>query len=96
MNNSLLTLACIALTMTVALSAQSPSTSFVAVTPADDAAIRAIVASQSASQEDPHVASDLDWENAFGIRYTNLKKRDDWFNVNVKRSSRMRPTKRWR
>jgi hypothetical protein len=84
MKNPLLTLACIVITMTVALSAQTPSTSFVAVTPADDAAIRAIVASQSASQEDPHVAADLDWENAFGIRYTNLKRRNDWFNANVK------------
>jgi len=67
-----------------ALSAQSAATPFVSGSATDEAAIRAIVATQSADQEDPHVASDLDWENAFGIRYTNLKKRNDWFNANVK------------
>ncbi|WP_263374558.1 DUF3471 domain-containing protein [Granulicella aggregans] len=84
MNYPLQALTCLALTLPVALSAQSPSSSFVAATSADEAAIRAIVASQSASQEDPHVASDLDWENAFGVRFTNLKKRNDWFNTYIK------------
>ena len=64
--------------------AQSHSNSFIQGTPADEAAIRSIVASQSADKEDPHVAADLDWENAFGIRYTDLKKRNDWFNANIK------------
>ena len=84
MNYPLQVLILIALTLPVALSAQSPSNSFVAATSADEAAIRAIVTSQSASQEDPHVASDLDWENAFGVRFINLKKRNDWFNTNIK------------
>jgi hypothetical protein len=63
---------------------QSPASSFVEGSSSDEAAVRAIVASQSADQEDVHVASDLDWENAFGIRYTNLKKRNDWFDKNIK------------
>ena len=64
--------------------AQSQSGSFVSGTPTDEAAIRAIVASQSADREDPHVAADLDWENAFGIRYTNLEKRNRFFNTYIK------------
>ena len=70
--------------ISAALSAQSLTTSFVNGSSTDEAAIRAIVATQSADQEDPHVASDLDWENAFGIRYTDLKKRNDWYSANVK------------
>ena len=76
----ILAIACVALTLPATLLAQS----FVNATPADEAAIRAIVASQSADKEDPQVAPDLDWENAFGIRYTNLAKRNHWFNANIK------------
>jgi hypothetical protein len=65
-------------------SAQPPSSSFIPGTPADEAVIRAIIAPQSADKGDSRVAADLDWENAFGIRYTNLKKRNDWLNVNIK------------
>jgi hypothetical protein len=64
--------------------AQAPSSSFVPGTPADEADIRSIVASQSADKEDYRIATDLDWENAFGIRYTNLEKRNHFFNTYIK------------
>ena len=51
---------------------------------ADVAAIRQIVANLEADTPDPHVSADLDWENAFGIRYTNLKKRDAFYGAIVK------------
>jgi hypothetical protein len=73
-----------ALAASAVLIAQTVPTSFSLGTADDEQAIRAIVATQAADQEDPHVAPDLDWENAFGIRYTNLKKRNDWFNANIK------------
>jgi len=75
---------CTILAISASLFAQLAPNSFSPGTAADQQAIRAIVASQSADQEDPHVAPDLDWENAFGGRYTNLKKRNDWFNANIK------------
>lgn len=59
--------------------AQSPAGSFVAGTPEDEAAIRAIMASAAASKSDIHFAADLDWENAFGIRYFDVKRRDDFY-----------------
>ena len=64
--------------------AQAPSSSFVPGTPADEADIRSIVASQSADKEDHRIATDLDWENAFGVRYTNLEKRNHFFNTYIK------------
>ncbi len=45
----------------------------------DEAAIRAIVAASSAGAPDPRMASNLDWENAFGLRYFDLKKRDHFY-----------------
>ncbi|MGA2536588.1 MAG: hypothetical protein ABSF53_11270 [Terracidiphilus sp.] len=89
MKNSFTVAACI-MSFALALSSsgsavgQSPASSFVEGSSSDEAAVRAIVASQSADKEDVHVAPDLDWENAFGIRYTNLKKRNDWFDKNIK------------
>jgi hypothetical protein len=80
----LATLVGILCTVSSASIAQSPASSFIAGTASDEAAIRSIVSSQSADREDPRVAADLDWENAFGIRYSNLKKRNDWFNANIK------------
>jgi hypothetical protein len=74
----------IALTSSASLVAQPASTSFSSGTAADEQVIRAIVATQSGDQEDPRVAADLDWENAFGVRYSNLRKRNDWFNANIK------------
>lgn len=48
--------------------------SFVNGSKEDEAAIREIVKSQAADKPNPRVAADLDWENAFGIRYNDLKK----------------------
>jgi hypothetical protein len=58
--------------------------SFVTASREDEAAVRAIVAMQSADQIDPRVAADLDWENAFGIRYTSLAKRNAFYSIVVK------------
>jgi hypothetical protein len=58
--------------------------SFAVGTSEDERAIRAIVKSAAADQPDPHVASDLDWENAFGIRYFDLKKRNAFYGTVVK------------
>jgi hypothetical protein len=65
------------------LPAQTAPSSFVPGTPADEAVIRSIIANDSADKPDPHEAADLDWENAFGIRYFNLHKRDAWFSANI-------------
>ncbi len=51
---------------------------------ADAATIRQIVAHLEADQPDPHVSPTLDWENAFGIRYHNLKLRDAFYGAVVK------------
>jgi Domain of unknown function (DUF3471) len=64
--------------------AQTSGSSSVTGTKEDEAAIRAVVATQSADQPDPHVAADLDWENAFGIRYFDLQKRNAFYNSIVK------------
>ena len=61
------------------LMAQITGSSFAAGTKEDEAAIRAIVIASSAGIPDPHLAADLDWENAFGIRYVDLKKRDAFY-----------------
>lgn len=53
--------------------------SFVEGSAADEAQIRSIVRDASAERPNPHVAPDLDWENAFGIRYNNLKTRDAFY-----------------
>ena len=50
----------------------------------DEDTIRQIVANLEADTPDPHVSADLDWENAFGVRYTNLKKRDAFYGAVVK------------
>ena len=49
----------------------------------DDKAALAIVYDLEAERPNPHVAADLDWENAFGIRYTDLKKRDAFYGTVV-------------
>jgi hypothetical protein len=57
--------------------AQAPAAaSFVSGTKDDEAQIMAILKSSDIDEPSLHVAADLDWENAFGIRYTNLAKRD--------------------
>ena len=63
--------------------ARAESFSFAAGNPQDEAAIRAIVADASAGRPSSHVASNLDWENAFGIRYTDLAKRDAFYGAVV-------------
>ena len=51
----------------------------------DEAAIRAILTNESGqATARNHVAPDLDWENAFGIRYDDLEKRDAFFNSVVR------------
>jgi hypothetical protein len=45
-------------------------------TASDEAAIRAIIAADDAGRPDPHVAPQMDWENAFGVRYTDAAGRD--------------------
>jgi len=54
------------------------------VTQADETAIRSIVADLEADAPNPHVSAKLDWENAFGIRYFDLKKRDAFYGAVVK------------
>jgi hypothetical protein len=66
------------------LCAQTPQASLVTGTQQDEAAIREIVHRDAIDATDPHVAADLDWENAFGIRYTDLKKRDAFYGAIVK------------
>ncbi len=62
------------LTLALPVAAQAPSSSFVSGSQADEAAIRAVMKQRAADKADPHVAADLDWENAFGVRYNNLQK----------------------
>jgi ketosteroid isomerase-like protein len=61
------------------LMAQAAGANFATATVEDEAAIRAIVKASSAGTSDVHIAADLDWENAFGIRYFELKKRDAFY-----------------
>ncbi len=50
----------------------------------DEATIRQIVANLEADRPDAHVSPNLDWENAFGIRYASLQKRDAFYGAVVK------------
>lgn len=68
-----------ALIFAVQLPAQTPSNSFVAGSPSDEAVIREIVKAEGADKPDPRIAADLDWENAFGVRYTDLKKMKEFY-----------------
>jgi len=58
-----------------ALFAQAPVSSFANGTKDDEAQILAILSSSDIDEPNLHVAADLDWENAFGIRYFDLAKR---------------------
>ena len=64
-----------------AASATTPASSIPGA-PADEAAIRAIFLSEDKAGS-AHRAADLDWENAFGVRYTDLAKRDAFYGANV-------------
>ncbi len=48
--------------------------SFITGSKEDETVIRQIVQAEAADKPEPRVAADLDWENAFGIRYNDLKK----------------------
>lgn len=48
-------------------------------TPEDIAAITAIIHDASADKPNPHVSAQLDWENAFGVRYYDTAKRDAFY-----------------
>ena len=79
-----LLLACTVVLAASASCAQTaPTPSFVTGTPQDEAAIRAIIKDLSADKPNAHVAPDVDWENAFGIRYFDLKKRDAFYHAVV-------------
>jgi hypothetical protein len=69
---------------TLPVAGQAPPTAFATGTKADEAAIRSVIDAEEDTGESPHIAPNLDWENAFGIRYTDLKKRNDFFNAVVK------------
>jgi hypothetical protein len=49
----------------------------------DEAAIRAIIADTAADRPNSHVSPALDWENAFGVRYEDLKKRNAFYGTVV-------------
>jgi hypothetical protein len=55
-----------------------------AVAHTDEAAIREFIANGEKTTAYVRAAPDLDWENAFGIRYTNLAKRDAFYSAVVK------------
>ena len=46
---------------------------------ADEVMVRSIVGNLEAEKPETHVSPRLDWENAFGIRYADLKKRDAFY-----------------
>jgi hypothetical protein len=49
----------------------------------DESAVRAFIQGGEAPTATVRQAPDLDWENAFGIRYTNLAKRDAFYKAVV-------------
>ncbi len=67
--------------------AQNPQFPFAAGTPDDEAAIRKLVKAESDDTSREHVASNLDFEDSFGVRYNDLGKRDKFFGTTVKPSS---------
>ena len=69
-----------ALTCVAGLS-QIAEPSFVVGTSQDEAAIRFILGTEKNDQS--QVATDLDWENAFGIRYTDERKRAAFYRAAV-------------
>lgn len=71
----------LAIVQTAAFS-QAAKPSFVPGTPADEAAIRAILALEE-NGDRSGLASDLDWENAFGVRYADEKKRAVFYHAIV-------------
>jgi hypothetical protein len=64
--------------LTSASRAQKPS-SFAPGTKQDEAQILAILKSSPIDEPTLQVAADLDWENAFGVRYSNLEKRNRFY-----------------
>ena len=64
-----------AFTLAFAHAAPRPSTTDEVATAADEAAIRAIIAAERDGHPDPHIARNMDWENAFGVRFTDAANR---------------------
>ncbi len=67
-----------AILFALASQAQAPS-SFAPGTKEDEAQIIAILKSSAIDEPTLQVAPDLDWENAFGVRYSNLEKRNAFY-----------------
>jgi ketosteroid isomerase-like protein len=65
-----------------ALIGSSAAAKAAALSDEDVRSIKAIVTAPNGATE--HVAADLDWENAFGTRYTDLAKRDKFYESSVK------------
>lgn len=61
----------------------APAGSLTAPSKDDEAQILAILSSSDLDEPSIHVAPDLDWENAFGIRYFDLAKRDRFYDKYV-------------
>jgi hypothetical protein len=64
------------------VTAQSHSPSFVPGTAADEAAIRSILAREETGDRS-QLPNDLDWENAFGVRYRDETKRAAFYHAAV-------------
>ncbi len=63
---------------------QSQPYAFATGTADDEKEIRDVMKVIAAEGSDARIASNLDWENAFGIRYTDLAKRDAFYKEVVK------------
>ncbi len=68
---------------TSAAAQSSMPTSTSSTRAADEAAIRAFIAKNEAPTASVREAPNLDWENAFGLRYTNVAKRDAFYGAVV-------------
>lgn len=62
--------------------------SFVSLSPQDEREIRAAILSDAVGNAHPQIASDLDWENAFGVRYNDLQRRDAFYRNIIERLTR--------
>jgi hypothetical protein len=51
--------------------------------PEDEAAIRAIIRDDQQDKANPNIATNLDWENGFGIRYNDAQKMRAFYSKNV-------------
>jgi hypothetical protein len=79
---ALAVLAAIVVAGPAAAQSSSPATS-PATHAADEAAIRAFIAKNETATASVREAPNLDWENAFGLRYSNVVKRDAFYGAVV-------------